>query len=140
MSLKNVCASALTCTVLLGCLSMPAGAANYAPMTETPALSETYTARAAGSFDITVSAGKILVIGDSISLEKGDTVTFDCTYSPKSADIDIGLIASDGSAYYVSGSNGSINKSIRISKRGSYTLAVRNNSSTSVTVTGIINY
>lgn len=119
---------------------MPAGAANYASITETTALSETYTARAAGSFDITVSAGKILVIGDSISLEQGDTVTFDCTYSPKSADIDIGLIASNGAFYHASGSSGSINKSIRISKRGSYSVAVRNNSSSSVTVTGIINY
>ncbi len=138
MSFKKVLTSALACAFLTACLSLPVGAVETTSNIDTQ--SNSIVARASESIRFNVSANKISVSRSTFSLEEDDTVTFDCTYSPKSADIDIGLVASDGTFYHASGSSGSINKSIRISKRGSYSVAVRNNSSSSVTVTGIINY
>lgn len=138
MSFKKVLTSALACAFLTACLSLPVGAVETTSNIDTQ--SNSIVARASESIRFNVSANKISVSRSTFSLEEDDTVTFDCTYSPKSADIDIGLVASDGTFYYASGSNGSISKTIRVSKRGSYSVAVRNNSSSSVTVTGIINY
>lgn len=75
-----------------------------------------------------------------LHLEYGETVTITASYSPASASVDFGLIDSDGVFYPVRGSNGSINQTIRIDLRGTYTFAVRNNSSYKVSVSGFVNY
>ena len=72
--------------------------------------------------------------------ESGETVTITASYSPASASVDFGLIDSDGLFYPVRGSNGSINQTIRIDLRGTYTFAVRNNSNYTVSVSGFVNY
>lgn len=74
------------------------------------------------------------------SLEVGDTVTFNCSYSPISSSVDFGVIAPDGYFYYKNVTSGSINDTIRVSQRGTYYLAVRNNSSSTVNITGFVNY
>ena len=81
-----------------------------------------------------------MALDSKVSLDKNDIVTFNCTYSPKDADVEFGLISPTGVFFHTNGSNGQINTSVNITKRGSYTVAVRNNSSQTVTVDGTIRY
>ena len=97
-------------------------------------------ARVLGTIDTTVSPGKVAASSKSFALESGSTVTIECTYSPASASVDFGLIAPNGRFYYKNSTTGSIDTTIKISERGYYTLAVRNNSSKSVTVSGSVDY
>lgn len=96
--------------------------------------------RATGHFDIDVPANTLSRAGTSFSMEYGETVTIKASYSPYSASIDFGLIDSNGRFYYFTESDGSVDRSIRISSRGTYTFAVRNNSSYLVSVSGYVNY
>ena len=73
-------------------------------------------------------------------MDYGETITITASYAPASASMDFGLIDSDGVFYSVPGSNGSINQTIRIDLRGTYTFAVRNNSNYTVSVSGFVNY
>lgn len=54
--------------------------------------------------------------------------------------IDVGLIAPDGNFYYVTVTNGSIDKTIRVNANGNYTLQFRNNSDVDVELSGYVNY
>lgn len=96
--------------------------------------------RATGQFEIRVSAKSTMAADSSFSLEADETVTINASYSPSSASVDFGLIAPDGLFHYINTTSGSINKIIRVDERGSYTFAVRNNSSNTVSVVGFINY
>lgn len=69
-------------------------------------------------------------------MESRETVTFHCTYSPRSATVDFGLIAPDNKFYYLSG----IDQTVEIPERRDYYLTIRNRSSTSVEVLGFVNY
>ena len=93
-----------------------------------------------GSISTSVPGNKSAVAEDSFSLEVGETVTINCSYSPASASVDFGLIAPDGYFYYVNSTNGSINSTLAVTLRGQYTLAVRNNSSNTISVVGYVNY
>ena len=75
-----------------------------------------------------------------LPLEIGDTVTINCSYSPASTSMDFGVIAPDGYFYYFNVKGGSINRSILVSQRGSYSVAIRNKSTHTVTVVGFVNY
>ena len=75
-----------------------------------------------------------------ISLKSGDALTFNCSYSPSSASMDFGVIASSGQFYYINVKGGSISQAIRISQDGSYAVAIRNNSSQTVRVVGFVDY
>lgn len=93
-----------------------------------------------GSISTSVPGNKSAVAEDSFSLEAGETVTINCSYSPASASVDFGLIAPDGYFYYVNSMNGSINSTLAVAVRGQYTLVVRNNSSNTISVVGYVNY
>ncbi len=73
-------------------------------------------------------------------MSANETITIDATYSPSTAKLDVGLIASDGSFHYFTATGGRISKTIRIEDAGTYTLAFRNNASYKVTVSGSVNY
>ncbi len=75
-----------------------------------------------------------------ISLKSGDALTFNCSYSPSSASMDFGVIASSGQFYYINVKGGSISQAIRINQAGSYAVAIRNNSSQTVRVVGFVDY
>jgi hypothetical protein len=96
--------------------------------------------RATGKFDFEISAKTLRKADTSFPMEYGETITITASYSPASASVDFGLIDSDGVFYPVRGSNGSINQTIRIDLKGTYTFAVRNNSSYEVAVSGFVNY
>lgn len=102
---------------------------------------EIVATRATASFDVDISAGSMAGMRDTLfTLEAGETVTINASYSPFSASVDFGLIAPDGYFYYINVKNGSINKTIRVDERGNYMLAVRNNSDDTVSVVGYVNY
>lgn len=96
--------------------------------------------RATESLSLTLSAGKTAKASTAFPMEAGEIVTFTCTYSPRSAAVDFGLIAPDGKFYYLSGSDGNIDQGVRIPERGDYYMAIRNRASTSVEVLGFVNY
>lgn len=126
----------LSCLLVLGCLTAPAGAV----VISNPETKEDI-ARATGQFETAIPAQSIVPLGaDSVPLDSGEVIFYDCTYTPKSANIKFGVIAPDGYFYGLSGSNGSINRGIRVSEPGSYTLAILNDSDVTVTVKGRVNY
>lgn len=76
----------------------------------------------------------------ALPLEAGEKVTIKASYSPFSASIDVGLIDEDGIFHYKTVTNGSIDVTIVIDTRGSYTFAIRNNSKVTLDVSGYISY
>lgn len=134
MKTKSFYSLLIAFALIMGSFAMPAGAAApYEPATHA-------IVRATDQFDETIPAGAILTLGDSVSLDKGETVSYDCTYTPRDASVKFGYISSDGRFYYLRGSNGSIDKGIQVSLRGSYTLAIKNESDETVSVWGTVNY
>lgn len=96
--------------------------------------------RATGHFSFSVKANGKYYIANALSLEAGDTVRITATYSPASANIYIGLVDENGKFYYVRPSNGQINVTLGIEKRGDYRLAVVNNSTSAVSISGNVHY
>lgn len=97
--------------------------------------------RVTRSLNINVAAGRLSVSSDKFSLEVGDTVAFNCSYSPSAASVDYGVIAPDGYFYCYKGvTGGRLNKTIRVSQRGTYSLAIRNNTLSTVSVSGFVTY
>lgn len=123
-----------SCLLVLGCLAMPAGAA-VTPESE----AKSVIMRATGRIEESIPGNAIMTLAE-VSLDNGETVTYDCSYTPRDASVKFGYIAPDGLFYGLSGSKGSYNKSIRVNQRGSYTLAIWNKSDTTVTVSGTVNY
>lgn len=97
-------------------------------------------ARATGSITWDIPAGVTGKGKTSFSMEAGESITINCSYSPRSASVDFGLLAPNGRFYHMEGQNGSINQTIIVDMRGEYYLAIRNNSSNVVSVYGFINY
>lgn len=135
MKRRRFAATLLAFMLLLSCSFIPAAAAEVSS-----ADIVTIMPRVTGRLNHSISANTITYIGQPISLDKGETITYDCTYTPKSASLDFGYVASDGLFYSINCTTGSINKSIKMDKAGQYTLAICNNESYPVTVTGTINY
>ena len=119
--------------LVFGCTIFSVGAVEVA---ETPAV----ICRASGRVNYSISARLTIYLGDDFYLDKGETISYNCTYTPKSASVDFGYIAPDGLFYYLNSASGSIDKSIEVARTGQYTLAIRNNASYAVTVTGTVNY
>ena len=94
--------------------------------------------RASGWFNETVSAEKVKKIGSAISLRVGEVVRFEVNYSPKDATVDFGIVDANNVFYYITSTTGSINGEVEAPENGSYTPAIRNNSSGSISVAGII--
>ena len=97
-------------------------------------------ARATGRFTMDVAPHSARQASTSFPLEVGEVVTIKASYSPFNASVDFGLIDSSGIFHYVTITGGSIDQEIEITKRDTYTFAVRNNSSSTVSVTGFVNY
>ena len=89
-------------------------------------------------FGVNVSAAEeCLGAEETISVVRA---TIKATYSPFSASVDFGLIAPDGLFYGLNTTTGSFDRSIEVTQRGHYYLAVRNNSSSVISVSGYVNY
>ncbi|WP_298021659.1 hypothetical protein [uncultured Dysosmobacter sp.] len=96
--------------------------------------------RASGRFSIDIPGNTLAVTSSYFPLEAGETVTISAVYSPRSASVDFGLIAPDSLFYPFRAENGSFDKTIEVNQRGYYTLAVRNNSSFDISVSGFVTY
>lgn len=127
----------LALAVMAGSLTVSAFAADNAQAPVEPSVN---IERATGNFSATVSAGKSRKIGSSFLVEAGETVTFNASYTPRSASVDFGLIDSNDVFHFINVTTGSINSGIEIEERGQYTLAIRNNYSKSIDVSGYVEY
>lgn len=96
--------------------------------------------RASGRFSVEIPGNTLAVTSSDFPLETGESVTINAVYSPQSASVDFGLIAPDGLFYSFRAAHGNFNKTITIGQRGSYTLAIRNNSSSDISVSGFVTY
>jgi len=97
-------------------------------------------ARATDRINWDIGSGRIVKASEPYSLEAGETVIINCSYSPANASVDFGLITPDGNFRHATRTGGSINKEIKIYSRGQYRLAIRNNSNKTVSVSGFVNY
>lgn len=96
--------------------------------------------RATISVSWTVPVNTLKRAKETFPMEVGESVTINCSYTPRGAEVDFGLIAPNNRFYYIAGSQGSINRTILIDERGEYRFAVCNNSSNTISVTGFIEY
>jgi hypothetical protein len=131
--LKRFWGILLVCVLTFCCTIFPVSAVEA--FENSPTMS-----RASGRLDYSLAANSTIYLGDDFYLEKGEIVSYNCTYTPKSASVDFGFIAPDGLFYSLNSTSGSINKSIEVSQTGQFTLAIRNNESYAVTVTGTVRY
>lgn len=136
MKMKKVI-SVLLSLVVASSVSVSATAAGCTDQIQTR---DSIVLRATGHFDIDVPAKTLRKAGTSFSMEYGETVTIKASYTPFSANVDFGLIDSNGSFYHFTETDGSVDRTIKISTRGKYTFAVRNNSSYPISVSGYVNY
>lgn len=135
MKIKKFFCLMLALVVVVSCFGVSAVAAEVAPYDD-----DFLTVRATGKFDMEVPANSAVKADSSFPLEVGEVVTIKATYSPFSASVDFGLIAPDGLFYGLNTTTGSFDKAIKVSQRGHYYFAVRNNSSETISVSGYVNY
>lgn len=98
------------------------------------------TTRATQRIDADIAAGKTVKDVTAYPLEVGDVVTMNLTFSPPEANMDFGLIAPDKKFYYFKGADGTFKEKIQVSMTGTYYLAIRNNSKSTVSVVGFVYY
>lgn len=130
--MRRLLGALLACVLALGCSALPAYAAEASD--EPPAI-----ARISARIN-QIIPGKTVAYFDEFALAAGDTIRYDCIYTPNSASVDFGYIAPDGKFYCKNCTSGIINRSFLADTTGAYTLAIRNNSSQTVTVTGTVRY
>lgn len=131
----------LACMIAFSTLCVSAGAVNEKSLMDANFKStSTMGMKATGSFNMEVSPYGKSEANTTFPLEAGETVTISAVYSPSNASMDFGLVDSDGVFHYFNVTNGSVDKTIRVSESGHYTFAVRNNSGNTVRVSGFVNY
>lgn len=135
MRLKKVFCLLLSGVLAFGCLAMDAGAVQTEAEANTLVIE-----RASGQFSVDVSKQSTFTADSDFFLDAGETVTIKATYTPRSAGVDFGLIAPDGLFYSLPGQRGSFSETFKVDQRGYYTLAIRNNSSSTVSVSGTVTY
>lgn len=154
MKRKNILWALLVCAAMIGSFIAPADASDtcmeylwledleseWVDLSDLTNWEGAVSLRASKSIDGDIPALALCPIIQSVSLQANDLITFNCSYSPLSTRMDFGVIAPNGRFYYVNVKEGSINQAIGISQSGSYTVAIRNNSSQTVRVVGFVNY
>lgn len=135
MRLKKAFCLLLANILAFACLTMGAGAVSVELGVNTLSIE-----RASGRFSVDVSKQSTFFADSTFPLDIGDTVTITATYTPRSAGVDFGLIAPDGLFYFLPGQRGSFSETFQIDQRGDYTLAIRNNSDSVVSVSGTVVY
>lgn len=132
---KRLAAVLLTCVLLFSCSFIPAAAAEE----EIP-VSNSAISQVSGRLNHSLPANRVTPITQALYFDKGDIISFVCSYTPKSASLDFGYINSDNVFRYLNCTSGNIDKSIELDVAGQYTLAIRNNESYAVIVTGTVKY
>ncbi|MBS5549810.1 MAG: hypothetical protein KHX40_11560 [Oscillospiraceae bacterium] len=153
MKFTKYIAFMLLCTIMLNGMGIPAAAQentaileNEHVVVEFPNIEEdsfdvsNNTTRATNRFDWSIPSGVTKKANTAFSLDADETVTINCTFSPRNSDVDFGLIAPNGRFYYTNADGGSFNNSIRVNETGKYYLAIRNNSDQTIQVMGFVYY
>lgn len=133
--MKKVFCLLLSGVLAFGCLVMDAGAVQTDAEVNTLVIE-----RASGQFSVDVSKQSTFTADSDFFLDADETVTIKATYTPRSAGVDFGLIAPDGLFYSLPGQRGSFSETFKVDQRGYYTLAIRNNSDSTVSVSGTVTY
>lgn len=129
----------LMCWVaIMGCLCINVGAVTN-DAADSTCVVRVDTKRASGSFTMSIPAHGKMTADREFPLEAGETVRINASYSPD-ASVDFGLVDPNGIFHYFNVTRGSIDKTIQVSEAGNYYLAVRNNSNTTVRVSGFVRY
>ena len=131
--MRKIVCMVLACVVIMGNLCISASAAGENTESSVGIL-------ASGSFNMSVSPNGKSQADKTFPLEAGETVRIYATYSPDDASVDFGLIDPDGIFHYFNVTDGTIDKTIEIAERGNYRLAVKNNSSKTVKISGFVKY
>ena len=131
--MRKIVCMVLACVVIMGNLCISAAAAGEYTESSVGIL-------ASGSFNMSVSPNGKSQADKTFPLEAGETVRIYATYSPDDASVDFGLIDPDGIFHYFNVTDGTIDKTIEIAERGNYRLAVKNNSSKTVKISGFVKY
>lgn len=137
MRVKKTICIVLTYVLLSGMVLIPVSAEQTPSERFSDDMIATY---AIGSFSMSIPGKSQAQADTSFSLAAGETVTIKASYYPFSASVDVGLIAPDGYYYSVNVTGGSIDKTIQVSENGRYTLQIRNNSNSEISVSGYVNY
>ena len=87
-----------------------------------------------------IPAGDTMRTDVTYSLEADELIIIQCTYSPRIATPDFGLLTPDGVFRFTTGRNGIMRTAIRVSETGTYSFAVRSNTDTAAEVLGYIYY
>ena len=130
----------LALQLIIGSVCGSVNAVEIEPNTPNGILWENASPRATESFSINIPSKTQLSANTTFPLAAGETVTIKASYSPFASSVDFGLIAPNGVYYYFNITNGSIDKTIKVSMSGDYTFQIRNNSNVEVKVTGFVNY
>lgn len=139
MNMRRVLCTMLACAAIIGCVSGTAGAVQVTDTTPQKYVMGIGTLWASGAFNVTVPAKSSVYGNTTFSLSAGETVRINASYYPD-ANVDFGLMAPDGKYHYFSATNGSIDKTIKVDKNGSYTLLIQNNSAKEISVSGYVRY
>lgn len=131
--MKRIWSILLACAIAFSMVILPANAAE-------PPESSYVISRVSGRLNHKIPAKTTAYLTDEVSLDKGELITYNCTYTPESASMDFGLLDSSNVFHYLNCTGGSFSKSIKVDTPGQYTLAIRNNESYAVTVTGTVKY
>lgn len=152
---RTVATVGLVCALMIGCMGMPPVRAaesdtdkvttdigtKVMPFEElsvevVDSMSIPSVTRATSRIEWNISPDTVMKADTAYSLEADEIVTINCTYSPRTANLDFGFITQDDTFHFTSGSNGSIKTNIQIDKTGKYYFAVRNNENETVEVLG----
>lgn len=131
--MKRLWSVLLACVLTVSCTVLPANAVG--PSDAPPAVS-----RVSGQLNHRISANETVYLTREFFIDKGERITYTCVYTPKSASVDFGYVDADGFFHKINSTNGSIDETIEIEELGQYRLAIRNNDSRAVTVTGTVKY
>lgn len=154
---RTVATVGLVCALMIGCMGMPPVRAaesdtdkvttdigtKVMPFEElsvevVDSMSIPSMTRATSRIEWNISPDTVMKADTAYSLEADEIVTINCTYSPRTANLDFGFITQDDTFHFTSGSNGSIKTNIQIDKTGKYYFAVRNNENETVEVLGYV--
>lgn len=137
MKFKRKISALLTVVSLLSFSVLPIDAINMENPSEF--VIESSWSRASSEFSARLSPEQSMTSKSELSLDAGETVRINASYTPDGS-MDFGLVDKDGKFYYINIQNGTIDKTLRISKRGNYRLKIQNNTRNTVSVSGYIKY
>ena len=139
MQFKRAACTVMASMLMLSGLCVNAQAAE-GPLPDQTVVETFQLQRAENGFDLRISGGHSAKADTGFWMGAGETITIRATYTPVQASLDVGVEGSDGTFYYTTVTGGSINKTIRVPEAGNYKLAIRNNASVTVKVSGYVNY